>query len=132
MIKAASEHQTHKKNNITECPVTFTLEKIGGRWKTIIINNLQSGTKRYSELKKMMPAITEKMLIQHLKELQADDLVHRKVISTIPAHVEYSLTEIGADLTPILMAMYHWGLKYAQQKINSPTNYNDSAGLINQ
>lgn len=125
MIKAASEYQIHKINNFTGCPVTFTLEKIGGRWKTIIINNLQSGTKRYSELKKMMPAITEKMLIQNLKELQVDDLVHRKVISTIPAHVEYSLTEIGTDLTPILMAMYQWGLKHAQQKINSPTAYND-------
>ena len=116
MIKAASEYQIPKTNNFTECPVTFTLEKIGGRWKTIIIYNLQSGTKRYSELKKMMPAITEKMLIQHLKELQADDLVHRKVISTIPAHVEYSLTEIGLELTPILNAMSHWGLKHAQQK----------------
>ena len=111
-IKQASTNQINKNNSLTECPVTYTLGKIGGRWKPIIIYNLLGGTKRYSELKKLIPAITEKMLIQHLKELNADNLVTRKIISAIPAHVEYSLTEIGRELTPILNAMCQWGIKH--------------------
>ena len=111
-IKAASTNQLNKNNSLSECPVTYTLAKIGGRWKAIIIYNLLSGVKRYSELKKLIPAITEKMLIQHLKELESDNLVQRKIISTIPAHVEYSLTELGLELSPILNAMCVWGLKH--------------------
>ena len=72
------------------------------------------------------------IVLEFLQRMKSYNLVNRKVILKISAHVEYSLTEIGADLTPILMAMYHWGLKHAQQKINSPTRYNDATGLINQ
>jgi DNA-binding HxlR family transcriptional regulator len=110
-IKEASTNQDNRKNALTQCPVTYTLDKIGGRWKPIIIYNLLSGTKRYSELKKLIPAITEKMLIQHLKQLEADNLVQRKAKPVIPPFVEYSLTDSGKELCPVLDAMVGWALK---------------------
>jgi DNA-binding HxlR family transcriptional regulator len=116
-IKEASTNQDNRKNALTQCPVTYTLEKIGGRWKPIIIYNLMSGTKRYSELKKLIPAITEKMLIQHLKQLEADNLVQRKAKPVIPPFVEYSLTDSGKELRQVLDAMVGWALK--NRKITS-------------
>jgi DNA-binding HxlR family transcriptional regulator len=110
-IKEASTNQDNRKNALTQCPVTYTLEKIGGRWKPIIIYNLLSGTKRYSELRKLIPAITEKMLIQHLKQLEADNLVQRKAKPVIPPFVEYSLTDSGKELRQVLDAMVGWALK---------------------
>ena len=109
-IKETSTNQDNRKNTLTQCPVTYTLEKIGGRWKPIIIYNLLSGTKRYSELKKLIPAITEKMLIQHLKQLEADYLVHRNALPVIPPFVEYSLTDSGKELRQVLEAMIGWAL----------------------
>jgi len=110
-IKESSTNQDNRKNALTQCPVTYTLDKIGGRWKPIIIYNLMSGTKRYSELKKLIPAITEKMLIQHLKQLEADNLVHRKALPVIPPFVEYTLTDSGKELRSVLDAMVGWALK---------------------
>jgi DNA-binding HxlR family transcriptional regulator len=110
-IKENSTNQDNRKNALTQCPVTYTLDKIGGRWKPIIIYNLLSGTKRYSELKKLIPAITEKMLIQHLKQLEADNLVHRKALPVVPPFVEYSLTDSGKELRQVLDAMVGWAMK---------------------
>lgn len=109
-IKETSTNQNNRKNALTQCPVTYTLEKIGGRWKPIIIYNLLSGTKRYSELKRLIPAITEKMLIQHLKELEVHNLVQRKALPVVPPFVEYSLTESGKALQPVLDAMVGWAM----------------------
>ncbi len=111
-IKLASTNQVNKRTNATKCPVTFTLNKIGGRWKPLIINRLLSGPKRYGELKREIPAITEKMLIQHLKELEADKLLIRVAKPVVPPHVEYNLTDFGRDLSPVLLAMTHWATKY--------------------
>lgn len=113
-VKANSTNQINKKGLLTKCPVTFTLSKIGGRWKPIILWNLNNGGMRYSELKKAIPAITEKMLIQHLKELEQDALLVRKVKATIPPHVEYSLTKSGKEMGPVLSAMAQWGSKYSK------------------
>lgn len=110
-IKETSTNQDNRKNTLTQCPVTYTLEKIGGRWKPIIIYNLMSGTKRYGELKRLIPAITEKMLIQHLKQLETDNLVKRVALPVIPPFVEYSLTESGRELRPVLEAMIGWAIK---------------------
>ena len=107
-IKETSTNQDNRKNTLTQCPVTYTLGKIGGRWKPIIIYNLLSGTKRYSELKRLIPAITEKMLIQHLKELEVHNLVIRKSLPVVPPYVEYSLTDAGKALKPVLDAMVSW------------------------
>ena len=108
-VKISSTIQQNKQLVACECPVTITLEKIGGRWKPLILYNLQQGTLRYGQLKKCIPGITEKMLIQHLRELEADNLVRRDVKPVVPPHVEYSLTRSGETLSPILNAMAQWG-----------------------
>ena len=111
-IKTASTNQFNKRHVATRCPVTFTVNKIGNRWKPIIINQLLSGTKRYGELKKAIPAITEKMLIQNLKELETDKLIVRIARPVVPPHVEYSLSDRGEELRTVLLAMKEWALKY--------------------
>lgn len=112
-VKESSTNQANKKVIQAYCPVTFTLEKIGGRWKPLIMYHLVSGHKRYNELKKSIPNISEKMLIQHLRELEEDKLVNRKVMPVVPPHVEYSLTPSGRDMGPILKSMAQWGLKHS-------------------
>jgi DNA-binding HxlR family transcriptional regulator len=109
-IKENSTNQENKHLILNECPVTFTLEKIGGRWKPLILFQLGQGTLRYGQLKRAIPAITEKMLIQHLRELEADKLIHREVKPVVPPHVEYSLTKSGQSLSPLLNEMASWGL----------------------
>ncbi|WP_143307418.1 winged helix-turn-helix transcriptional regulator [Chitinophaga vietnamensis] len=112
------EHSTWNENkNISEtiCPITYVMNKIGGHWKAIILYYLMSGPKRYSELKRSIPAITEKMLVQHLKQLAADNLIVRKVEQVIPPVTIYSLTPSGQGLSPILMAMADWAMKDSSQ-----------------
>jgi DNA-binding HxlR family transcriptional regulator len=111
-VKTSSTNQVNKRVIVTKCPVTYTLHKMGGRWKPLIINQLLGGTKRYGELKKIIPAITDKMLIQNLKELEADKLITRKAFPVVPPHVEYTLSRKGVDLSSVLSAMKAWALKY--------------------
>ena len=98
---------------ITEllCPVSYVMNKLGGYWKPIILFQLMDGSKRYSEIKKAIPGITEKMLIQHLKQLQADDLIIRTAEAVVPPVVHYKLSRPGEELTPILDAMAAWAFK---------------------
>jgi len=110
-VKESSTNQENKRIINTQCPVTFTLEMIGGRWKPLILYNLRLSTLRYGQLKKSIPAITEKMLIQHLRELEAVDLIKRDVKPVVPPHVEYSLTEKGQSLGALLNEMAEWGMK---------------------
>ena len=110
-IKESSSNQYNKTQAIDKCPVTRTLDKIGGRWKPIILYNLVNSTLRYNELRKAMPLISEKMLIQQLRELEADKLVVRIVHPVVPPHVEYSLSDVGREINPILAAMAAWGMK---------------------
>jgi len=107
-IKEASTNQLNKSGVLNVCPVSYTLGKIGGRWKPIIIYNLIGGTRRYSELKRLIPAITEKMLIQQLKQLEADGLIQRRALPVVPPFVEYSLTDSGNALKNVLEAMVNW------------------------
>jgi len=92
-----------------QCPIEHTMRTIGGKWKIPIIWQLTSGTKRFGELKKLLPNITQKMLTAQLRELEAAGVVHRQVFPVVPPHVEYSLTEIGKSLKPIFNAMCKWG-----------------------
>ncbi|GGA98391.1 winged helix-turn-helix transcriptional regulator [Puia dinghuensis] len=108
-IKESSTNQQNKQI-VQACPVTYTLERIGGRWKPLILYQLMAGATRYGQLRKAIPGITEKMLIQHLRELEVDNLIVRDVKPVVPPHVEYSLSENGITLTPILQAMAEWGL----------------------
>lgn len=94
------------------CPVTATVSVMGGKWKSIILWNLFQDTRRFGELKRRIPKITQKMLTQQLRELERDGIVHREVYPVVPPKVEYSLTEDGHTLVPILQAMAEWGNAY--------------------
>ena len=108
--KEQSTIQLNKQTVFRLCPITYVMEKIGGYWKPIILFHLLSGSKRYSELKKAMPHVTEKMLVQHLKQLEADGLISRVAMPVVPPHVTYSLTEMGTALRPVLHAMANWAI----------------------
>ena len=94
------------------CPVEATLDLVGGKYKALILWHLSGGTLRFSELRNRIPKATPKMLTQQLRELEADDLVYREVYPVIPPKVEYSLTDLGKSLMPILVAMRDWGADY--------------------
>ena len=104
------------------CPVEATLELIGGKYKALILWHLSGGTLRFSELRKVISA-TPKMLTQQLRELEAQHLINRKVFPVIPPKVEYSLTETGKSLLPILVAMRDWGAKYLRSQDKTPSCY---------
>ena len=110
-IKEASTIQENKQAAFKDCPVTYVMERIGGYWKPIILFHLLTGSKRYSELKKAIPAITEKVLIQHLKQLEADNLVIREARPVVPPYVTYSLSESGMGLRPVMYAMATWAVE---------------------
>jgi len=110
-IKETSTIQENKQAAFKECPVTYVMERIGGYWKPIIVFHLLNGSKRYSELKKAIPTITEKMLIQHLKQLEADKLVIREAKPVVPPYVTYSLSTTGEGLRPVMYAMASWAIE---------------------
>ncbi len=98
------------KNKSFNCTFELTLEVIGGKWKPIILWHLEEyGKMRFSELSRTMPNVTQKMLTQQLRELEEDKLIHREVYAQVPPKVEYSLTEIGITLIPLLKNMNDWG-----------------------
>lgn len=94
------------------CPVDLTLQIVGGRWKGIVIWNLREDKMRFSELKKVLVTINDKMLSQVLKELEEQGVVNRKVFEVVPPKVEYSLTKEGKKLLPIMQAMNDYGQKF--------------------
>ena len=98
------------------CPVEATLELIGGKYKALILWHLSEGKLRFSELRKVITTATPKMLTQQLRELEENALIHREVYPVIPPKVEYSLTEVGKSLMPILVAMRDWGAGYLRGK----------------
>ncbi len=101
--------------NLPPCPVEVTLSLIGNRWKCLILRDLLSGTKRFGELKKSVEGITQKVLTSNLREMEANDLLMRKVYAEVPPRVEYTLTETGMSLRPILEAMFLWGNEYKEK-----------------
>ncbi|WP_041699409.1 winged helix-turn-helix transcriptional regulator [Thalassoporum mexicanum] len=98
------------------CPVESTLGAIGGRWKVLILKELFDRTKRFGELHKALHGITQKMLTQQLREMERDGLVNRKVYQQVPPKVEYSLTEMGKTLEPVLESMHRWGIDFIEHK----------------
>ncbi|MBL1351899.1 MAG: helix-turn-helix transcriptional regulator [Zetaproteobacteria bacterium] len=105
------------------CPVEAALAVIGGKWKGIILYHLRSDVRRFNELKRLIPNITQRMLTKQLRELEADQIIHREIFQQIPPKVEYSLTEFGLTLTPILQTIQKWGVEYIEKisKIRSKT-----------
>lgn len=98
------------------CPVAATLDLIGGKYKALILWNLSGNTLRFSQLKSVVPGATPKMLTQQLRELEGSKLIHREVFPVIPPRVEYSLTDLGRSLLPVLVAMRDWGAEYLRSK----------------
>jgi DNA-binding HxlR family transcriptional regulator len=94
------------------CPVKLTASIIGGKWKPPLLFYLEGKTRRFCELQRLIPGLTKKMLTQHLRELERDGIVHRKVFAEVPPHVEYSLTRHGESLKPILKLMSAWGTRH--------------------
>ena len=98
------------------CTIELTLNVIGGKWKSIILFHLgNEGTKRFGELKQKMPNITQKMLTQQLRELEHDGLVYRRVYAEVPPKVEYSLTEFGRTIMPVMENLCRWGQSYEEE-----------------
>jgi DNA-binding HxlR family transcriptional regulator len=100
------------------CPVEVTLQLMGNKWKVLIMRDLLEGTKRFGELKKSVGSITQKVLTQNLREMEESGLVTRKVYAEVPPRVEYTLTETGYSLKPVLDSMIQWGNFY-KVKLNS-------------
>lgn len=97
---------------LPKCPVETTLKLIGEKWKILIIRDLLNGTKRFGELKKACSGISQKVLTTNLRAMEDDGLVERKVFQEVPPRVEYTLTDVGYSLAPVLNAMASWGTDY--------------------
>ena len=103
-------------NNTFNCPVEATLSLIGGKYKCIILWHLINNTLRYNQLKKLIPQATPKMLTQQLRELESDGLIIRTVYPVVPPKVEYTLSDFGKSITPVLDSMCEWGKVYLSNK----------------
>ena len=98
--------------DLPACPVETTLMLIGDKWKVLILRDLMPGTKRFGELKKSIGQVSQKVLTAQLRDMEASDLVNRKVYAEVPPRVEYTLTELGYSLKPVLDALWNWGEEY--------------------
>ena len=100
----------------TGCTVDAALAVIGGRWKGVILYNLLNGHRRFNELRRLLPSVTQRMLTLQLRELEASGLLARKVYAEVPPKVEYSLTPLGRQLEPVLLGLRAWGQTYAEAR----------------
>ena len=105
-------NETSAKKELPACPVETTLTLIGDKWKVLILRDLMPGTKRFGELKKSVGNVSQKVLTAQLRTMEESGLVNRKVYAEVPPRVEYSLTELGNSLKPILDSMRAWGEAY--------------------
>ena len=104
-------------DNLPACPVETTLMLIGNKWKVLIIRDLLTGTKRFGELKKSIGKVSQKVLTTQLRDMEESGLISRKVYAEVPPKVEYSLTDLGKSLQPILNAMLQCGTEYKEKKL---------------
>jgi len=102
-------------HNLSACPVQTCLNFISDKWKILIIRDLLTGTKRFSELKKSLAPVTQKMLTQQLRQMENDGIIHREVYPVVPPKVEYSLTELGRSLEPVIEVMKKWGQEFKER-----------------
>ena len=103
------------ERQLPACPLETTLELIGDKWKVLILRDLVGGTKRFGELKKSIGSVSQKVLTSQLRDMEDKGLVSRKVYAEVPPRVEYTLTETGYSLKPILDAMANWGAEYKEK-----------------
>lgn len=104
-----------EKKALPTCPVETTLTLISDRWKVLILRDLFTGTKRFGELKKSLTGISQKVLTANLRDMEANGLLTRKAYPEVPPRVEYTLTETGKSLKPVLSAMFDWGMDYKRK-----------------
>jgi DNA-binding HxlR family transcriptional regulator len=109
MRKTSSSNAINEKEITDNCGMAYTLRVIGGRWKPNILWKLMEGKMRYSDLKKEIPGVSERMLVAQLRELEKDSLVKRIVYPQVPPRVEYELTEVGMSMRPMLTCISDWG-----------------------
>ena len=107
-----------KHDKLPACPVETALMLMGDRWKLLIVRDLLTGTKRFGELKKSLASVSQKVLTQHLRNMEANGLIHREVYAEVPPRVEYSLTELGCSLKLIHDAMWQWGEEYKARQVD--------------
>lgn len=115
LLQKKREEEIFMSKELPACPVEVTLMLISDRWKVLILRDLLSGTKRFGELKKSIGSISQKVLTSNLRSMEEDGLLTRKVYAEVPPRVEYTLTEMGESLRPILFAMQQWGSAYQKQ-----------------
>lgn len=111
------------------CPVETTLTMISDKWKVLILRDLMPGTKRFGELKKSIGHVSQKVLTAQLRQMEASGLLTRKVYAEVPPRVEYTLTELGYSLKPVLDAMWEWGEEYKKKKDLAVMPDNERQGL---
>ncbi len=111
----------------TNCPVEAALDLIGGKWKAIILFRVLEETRRFNELRRLMPGLTQRMLTNQLRELESDGLISRKVYAEVPPKVEYSMTEFGKTLSPVLFALKEWSEVQMLPRMNQTTEILDDS-----
>src|SRR5690242_5653313 len=108
---SSEAHTRSEGGNINDdCPIEAALDIVGGKWKVLILFYVMQGTIRFGELQRLIPKITQRMLTLQLRELEEDGVIHREVYRQVPPKVEYSLTEFGKSLEPLLLLMRDWGV----------------------
>lgn len=115
--------------DLPACPVETTLTMISDKWKVLILRDLMPGTKRFGELKKSIGHVSQKVLTAQLRQMEASGLLTRKVYADVPPRVEYTLTELGYSLKPVLDAMWEWGEEYKKKKDLAVMPDNERQGL---
>lgn len=111
-ISYREELEMIKKENLPECPVATTVQLVGSKWKLLILRDLLTGTKRYNELRRSLPDISQKVLTSTLKSMVEDGIVMRTAYPEVPPRVEYSLSPLGESMRPVISVMEQWGSEY--------------------
>jgi DNA-binding HxlR family transcriptional regulator len=119
------------ENEVAKCSISTTLRALGGKWKIIVLWHLIDKTRRFGEIQHLVKGVTHKMLTQQLRELEADGLLQRTVYAEVPPRVEYSLTEYGKTLIPILNAMSQWGIAHEQNLTNQVVGAEPESSHLN-
>ncbi len=102
-----------RHQDYTQCPVEAALDLMGGKWKAVILFRVMEQTRRFNELRRLLPKVTQRMLTNQLRELERDGLLHREIYAQVPPKVEYSLTDFGRTLVPVLITLKDWGEAHA-------------------
>ncbi len=120
-------HMSERCNKYEMCPINLVHKIISGKWKILILWYLMPNSLRFSDLRRKLPDVTQKMLTQQLRSLESDNLVYRKVYPVVPPKVEYGLTDCGKNLIPVLESMYSYGVNYIQN--NNLDNFKNKKSM---